>query len=69
MITISAGGNDAGLINVLNDCIYTFYGGFSSDCDKTLANSDQIIDSNDFATSLDGLINDAKSKLASNGNM
>ena len=69
LITISAGGNDAGLINVLNDCVYTFYGGFSSNCDTTLAKSEQVIDSSDFAASLDGLISEAKSKLASGGLM
>lgn len=69
MITISAGGNDAGLIDVLNDCVYRFKGPFSGDCDTTLTNVQNTIAGGDIDSSLDGVINAAKSKLASGGTM
>jgi hypothetical protein len=67
MITISAGGNDAGLTDALNDCVFTFKGLFSSNCDKTLDNIQTFIDGGNFASSMDGLITAAKSKLALGG--
>ena len=69
MITISAGGNDAGLIDVLNDCVYRFKGPFSGKCDTTLSNVQSTIASSDLDSSLDGVINAAKSKLAPGGTM
>ena len=69
MITISAGGNDAGLIDALNDCVFTFKGLFSGSCEQTLANIQQVIDSDEFSSSVDGLISAAMSKLAPGGTM
>ena len=69
MITISAGGNDAGLIDALNDCVFTFKGLLGGSCDTTLDNIQKVIDSSDFASSADGLISAAKSKLAPGGTM
>ncbi len=69
MITISAGGNDAGLIDTLNNCVFTFKGFLSSNCDKTLDNIQTFIDGGNFASSMDGLITAAKSKLAPGGTM
>ena len=68
MITISAGGNDAGVIDALNDCVYTFKV-FSGSCEQTLANIQQVIDSDGFSSSVDGLISAAMSKLAPGGTM
>ena len=69
LITISAGGNDAGLIDVLNDCVYRFKGPFSGDCDTTLENVQNTIAGDALDSSLDSLINAAKSKLAAGGTM
>ncbi|KAI9829474.1 MAG: hypothetical protein M1819_006294 [Sarea resinae] len=67
MITISSGGNDVGLVDDLNDCVFTFKGPLSGDCEETLANTQDIIDSDDFSFGLDGLLNAAKDKLAPGG--
>lgn len=69
MITISAGGNDAGLVDVLNDCVYRFKGPFSGACDTTLTNVQNTIAGSDLDAKLDGLINAAKSKLSPRGTM
>ena len=69
MITISAGGNDASLIDALNNCVFTFKGFLSSNCDKTLDNIQTFIDGGNFASSMDSLITAAKSNLASGGTM
>ena len=69
MITISAGGNDAGLIDALNDCVFTFKGLLGGSCDQTLDNIQKVIDSDSFASSADGLISAAKTKLAAGGTM
>ena len=69
LITISAGGNDAGLVDVLNDCIYRFKGPFSGDCDATLTKAQNVIAGKDLDSSFDGLIDAAKSKLAAGGTM
>jgi hypothetical protein len=44
MITISTKGNDAGLTDALNNCVFTFKGFLSSNCDKTLDNIQTFID-------------------------
>lgn len=69
MITISAGGNDAGLIDALNDCVFTFKGFLSSNCDKTLDKIQTFINGGNFASSMDGLITAAKSNLVPGGTM
>ena len=70
MITISGGGNDAGLLDALNACVFVFAGIFSTlDCDKTLNKIQAFIDNSGFASSVDGLIDAAKSKLAPDGAM
>ncbi len=69
MITISAGGKDAQLTKALNDCVFTFTGLFSSSCSATLDNIQTIIDSDGFASGIDGLISAAQTKLAPSGTM
>ena len=69
ILMISAGGNDAGLVTALNDCVFTFKGLFSGSCSQTLDNVQTVIDSDGFASSLDNLISTAKGKLASGGHM
>lgn len=69
MITVSAGGNDASLMDALNDCVFTFKGLFGGNCDQTLSKIQTFIDSSAFASSIDSLITAAKSKLAPGGTM
>ena len=70
MITISGGGNDAGLLEALNDCVFTFKTIlFNGNCDQTLAKIQGVIDSNEFSSSADGLLRAAKAKLAPGGVM
>lgn len=61
---VSAGGNDIGLVDILNDCIFGWkVVGYSSDrCDKTLAKTQSLID-NELPGSLDNLLTAAKAKL------
>ncbi len=63
-MTISAGGNDVGLVDILNDCIFGWkvVGYSSSGCDKTLANTQSLID-NELPGALDNLLTAAKAKL------
>ena len=63
-MTVSAGGNDVGLVDILNDCIFGWKiaGYSSSSCDKTLANTHSLID-NQLPTALDNLLTAAKAKL------
>lgn len=69
MITISSGGNDAGLSNIINDCVYTYKARFSGDCTASLEKAQVIMESEEFASKLDELLGIAKSKLADNGTM
>ncbi|KAF2113969.1 SGNH hydrolase-type esterase domain-containing protein [Lophiotrema nucula] len=69
-IIISAGGNDADLVGILNSCVYSFYAGLHHpSCESKLAESRATIASSKLASDLDGLIGIAKSKLAKDGNI
>jgi hypothetical protein len=64
------GGNDANLVGILNSCVYSFWGGLShKNCDDVLNSSLFTIESDDFKTRLDSLIELTKSKLAADGKM
>ena len=67
MISISAGGNDVGLIDALNDCVFTFKGLFSGNCDRTLNDIQSVVNSKKFSDNVDALIRKAKLKLAPDG--
>jgi len=69
MITISSGGNDAGLTDIINDCVYTYKAALSGDCTASLEKAQSIMESDEFASKLDELLSIAKSKLADNGTM
>lgn len=69
MITISSGGNDAGLSRIINDCVYTWRAMFSGDCNNSLDKAQSVMESDKFTSNLDTLLDTAKSKLASNGTM
>jgi hypothetical protein len=50
--------------------VYSFWGGLShKNCDDVLASSLATIKSDDFGSTLDGLIELAKSKLTADGKM
>ncbi|KAH0017849.1 hypothetical protein KCU78_g7397, partial [Aureobasidium melanogenum] len=67
MITISSGGNDAGLSSIVNACVYTYKAQLSGDCTASLDKAQSTIESAGFASKLDELLSIAKSKLADNG--
>ncbi len=60
--TLTIGGNNVGFRAILTACIYRFYAWRSGDCATEIANSQAIIDSNDFSTGLTQSINDALKK-------
>ncbi|KAL8833427.1 MAG: hypothetical protein Q9170_004270 [Blastenia crenularia] len=60
--TLTIGGNNVGFRAILTACIYRFYAWRSGDCNTEIANSQAIIDSPDFASSLSQAINDAVGK-------
>ncbi|PGH02190.1 hypothetical protein GX51_04764 [Blastomyces parvus] len=49
LVTLSIGGNDAGFFNILNACVYRFYGIRSGDCNEQLTKSRRLISSEKFA--------------------
>lgn len=55
-------------MDILDHCVYVF-GTLHPDCESKLRESKGIIESGDFSSNLDALINTAKSKLAKDGNM
>lgn len=63
MITVSSGGNDVGLVDILNHCIFQRNPSFFSTYSYHLTQAQNTIDSDDFAKNLDDLLNTAKAKL------
>ena len=64
MATLSIGGNDAKLANILAACIYNWNKDPKLDCDKILDDSQAIIDDPKFASNFDDLINKLKPHMA-----
>ncbi len=62
MITISAGGNDVGFGDLVEDCIFQYTSGF--DCNKQLKTTRDLIQGAEFARDLDELIQATRKKLA-----
>jgi hypothetical protein len=57
-------------VGILNSCVYSFYGGlYHPDCEDVLQDAMDTITSGDFASSVDGLLDVAMSKLADDGKM
>ena len=57
-------------MGILNSCVYSFYGGlYHPDCEDVLQDAMDTITSGDFASSVDGLLDVAMSKLADDGKM
>nr|OQO23198.1 hypothetical protein B0A51_06264 [Rachicladosporium sp. CCFEE 5018] len=72
LVTITAGGNDALLTDILNECVFMWKpsGGILNDpCPGVLAKAQAAIDAPDFRSKADGLISSAKSKLKSDGHI
>ena len=67
MITVSSGGNDVGLVDILNHCIFQWNPSLLSSCDGFLKQAQTTIDSDDFAKSLENLLSTAKAKLTDGG--
>ncbi len=64
MVTLTIGGNDANLKDILHACIYQWNKDPTLDCDATLAASQAAIDAPSFASNFDNLLNALKPKLA-----
>lgn len=67
MITISSGGNDVGLVDILNHCIFQWNPSVFSTCSYYLTQAQKTIDSDDYAKNFDDLLNTAKAKLTDGG--
>ncbi|KAI4190203.1 MAG: hypothetical protein L6R41_000949 [Letrouitia leprolyta] len=65
-VTISAGANDIGLVQVLDACVYNWIGSASLDCAQTLKDAAAIMSSATFASSWNSLLAKSHSVLASN---
>jgi len=64
LATLTIGGNDANLKDILAACIYNWDKDPRLDCDKTLEESQNTIDGPAFASNFDNLINKLKPKMA-----
>ncbi|KAL9598122.1 MAG: hypothetical protein Q9179_004026 [Wetmoreana sp. 5 TL-2023] len=65
-VTISAGTNDIGLVQILDACVYNFIGSASLDCSRTLDAAANTMSSSAFAASWNNLLTQAQSVLAKN---
>ncbi|EEH46873.2 uncharacterized protein PADG_02971 [Paracoccidioides brasiliensis Pb18] len=64
LVTLSIGGNDAGFFDILNACIYRFYGIRSGNCIEQLSKSLKLIDSDEFAQTYDKVLAELLAKGA-----
>ena len=64
MATLSIGGNDANLKEILHACIYQWNKDPQLDCDKTLSESQKTIDDPQFSKNLDDVLNALKGVMA-----
>ncbi len=67
VITVSTGGNDVGLVDILDHCVFQWNPSVFSTCSYYLTAAQTIIDSDDYAKNLDSLLNTAKGKLTADG--
>ncbi|KAL8842900.1 MAG: hypothetical protein Q9170_000304 [Blastenia crenularia] len=65
-VTISAGANDIGLVQVLDACVYNWIGSASLSCAQTLKDAANSLSGAAFASSWNNLLTQAHSALASN---
>ncbi len=64
LITLSSGGNDVGLVNILDACIFQFKLGDDARCEKQLQDTSDLI-ANTLPGNLDQLLEALQPKLAS----
>ncbi|PGH32679.1 hypothetical protein GX50_04526 [[Emmonsia] crescens] len=64
LVTLSIGGNDAGFFDILNACVYRFYGIRSGNCKEQLQKSMKLISSDTFAVSYHKTLTDILAKGA-----
>lgn len=64
MATLSIGGNDANLKDILHACIYQWNKDPQLDCDKTLADSQNTINDPKFSQNLDDVLNALRGAMA-----
>lgn len=69
VITVTAGGNDAGFANVLKKCIYPVFGKSNLLCDQALSEVDAVIRSPEFRENIKSLIAGALAKLGTDGRL
>ena len=67
VITVSTGGNDVGLVDILDHCIFQWNPSVFSTCSYYLTIAQNMIDSDSYAKDLDSLLDTAKGKLTSDG--
>ncbi|KAL8910183.1 MAG: hypothetical protein Q9171_004520 [Xanthocarpia ochracea] len=65
-VTLSAGANDIGLVQILDACVYNFIGSASLDCTRLLAAAATFMSSAAFASSWNNVLTSARSVLARN---
>ncbi|KAL8808717.1 MAG: hypothetical protein Q9200_004095 [Gallowayella weberi] len=65
-ITLSAGANDIGLVQILDACVYNFIGSASLNCATLLGNAASFMSGADFASSWNGILSNSRSVLAPN---
>ncbi|KAL8634628.1 MAG: hypothetical protein Q9228_007783, partial [Teloschistes exilis] len=65
LATLTIGGNDAGLEDVLHACIYQWNENPQLDCDKALANVQATIDDPKFSSNFDDLLKALAKKMSS----
>lgn len=69
MVTLSAGGNDAGLASILNYCIYQWFAPSLWDtCENVLKRSRDTVNSDGYTKGLTDLINGIKGKMRDSSN-
>ncbi|EFR02691.1 hypothetical protein MGYG_05689 [Nannizzia gypsea CBS 118893] len=54
--TLSIGGNDVGFFNLLNACVYNFYGPFSGSCENMLDFASAVVHSSQFAEGYNAML-------------
>ncbi|CAL8581783.1 hypothetical protein XPA_007467 [Xanthoria parietina] len=65
-VTLSAGANDIGLVQILDACVYNFIGSASLDCTKLLADAASFMSGATFASSWNNLLSKTRSVLGPN---
>ncbi|KAL8775575.1 MAG: hypothetical protein Q9209_000071 [Squamulea sp. 1 TL-2023] len=65
-VTLSAGANDIGLVQILDACVYNFIGSASLDCSRLLAEAATFMSSPAFASSWNNVLTKTRSVVGQN---